>query len=282
MGPLPGISVSGLVEKFKPLNPDEHMYVRAFYMWMVNHIAFDSRGYHHPRNASRNASTALIERAAVSEGFSLLFKSMCDYVRIECVVVSGYARQKTEEIGKASLPRNRWFWNAVKIRNTWYVLDACRGAGHTDRRYRNFRREPTDAWMYTDRTLFALNHFPDDEEQQFLRVPISRVQFNQSPIVEAAASVNAILPGVDLRGKIRGRATDCRRLIFKTNQPGKIKRVHAVVDQDDMIVDYTLDGNQLYVDLPLGAGGSYPISLLINDTPAFSWSATITKPQKRR
>ncbi len=281
VGAMEDYPLRSIIDTFRTQNPNEQEMVRAIYMWMVKNIAFDSKAFHHPKSANNTASAALKNITATSEGYANLFKAMCDYARISCIIIPGFAKAHAAAIGNALKPENRHYWNAVNLRNTWFLIDATWGAGTTDARHKNFSADLTDAWMYPNRSLFALTHFPDNPKHQFLEKPVAKPVYNFSPVADKAAIIFDVFIQENARGKLRGRGKDCKRILFRAAHPEKIQTLSAIVNEVEYPVEYYLVGSQLYVDLPLGKGGHYPISLLVNRAPAYVFDATVSAVKKR-
>jgi hypothetical protein len=252
----------------------------AIYHWITHHVTFDTRAFHHRRQANLTASWALSQRKTIAEGYAELFKAMCDIARIECVKIDGFAKAHPEFISAVD-DDNRHSWNAVKIKNTWYYIDATWGAGYVSSGFRDFVQEYSDAWFFTKRQLFLLSHFPDDKKWQLTDDPINKSEFTHAPTVHTAAIVYQVVPTEGLRGRIRGKEGDCKRVVLLMGIPGAIQKAEVEVEGQRLPAEMYKQGNVLSVDLPLPDDGSYPLRLYLNNAPAIGFKAEVSKSKRK-
>jgi len=276
VGPMEGSSVTNIIDSIKTGHFNEVETTYAIYYWITHYIGFDSKAFHHRRQANTTASAALSTRAALSESYAALFKAMCDVARIECVIIDGYAKAHAEFIGNIS-DDNKHSWNAVKIRNTWYYIDVTWGAGTVSKKFRDFEKNYTDAWFFTKRQLFLLTHYPDNKKWQLTDAPINRSAFANAPSVYVAAIVLQVFPSDDLRGRIRGKENDCKRIVLQMEVPENIKQAEVVAAGKRLPADLYKQGKTLSIDLPLPEDGKYPLLLYLNGTPAYGFMAEVSK-----
>lgn len=257
--------------------------VRALYMWEAKYIDYNTKGRRHPKNFNPSPAEALSERMTTDEGYANLFKAMCDLAHIECKVIEGMAKNDPRNIGGKLSPKwNKHYWNAVKVDGTWYLLDAAWSAGKTDRKFRFYTKQFTDAWFFTDRELFALSHYPNDKKWQLLDTPINKSIFNGAPIVGTSAIVNEVYPVSGKRGNIRGKADTTKKMVFEVGDPSLIKSVTVTGRTSQKIpAQYTIDNNLMYVEVPFKSEGDYPFNIYVNDALAYTYQADIGKPKKK-
>lgn len=279
LGPMEGATIAEIIDRLKTQRYDEVEMTFAIYYWITHQVSFSEKDFHHKGHAKLNASAALNQRSTTSEGYAQLFKAMCDYARVECVVQTGVARPDPEYIGSNS-SRLQHSWNAVRIKNTWYCVDACWGAGRVNKKFREFHPQYTDAWFFTNRKLFYLSHFPTDRKSAVKDNAISKLAYNMAPVVRESAIVYQVLPGEGLRGRVRSKEGDCKRLVFEMKQPDRISKIHSVIDGQIIATDFYIQGDTLSVDLPTPDAGKYPIYLYINNAPAFGFLAEVSKKKK--
>ena len=116
---------------------------------------------------------------AVCQGYSTLYKYLCDLASIECVIVPGTSKTRKTDIGK--LPRNNdHTWNAVKINNEWKLIDVTWGAGYTNENATRFIPAFNDYYFFTSPYKFFLNHYPEDSA--WLLIDISKETFANLPL----------------------------------------------------------------------------------------------------
>lgn len=112
-------------------------------------------------------------KRGVCEDYSYLYKKMCDFAGIECIVVTGLTKHLSAKVSNTGHA-----WNAVRIDDQWRLLDATWGAGYIDERER-FRRYYSPGYFMTPPAFFALNHLPADPQWQLIDTPLNRQEFRK-------------------------------------------------------------------------------------------------------
>ena len=168
--------------------------VRAIFRWITEHIDYNvmpfGRGKKKPRSFysepddsnvvlpplnERIAAKVLNTGVAFCEGYSRLFKTLCDHAGIKAEIIYGYARTNT----------NRRFgvnhaWNAVYIDSSWYLLDVTWASGFVS--YGNeYIRQFNDFYFLASPSDFVRDHYPEDPQWTLLKDPPVYREFAQSP-----------------------------------------------------------------------------------------------------
>jgi len=162
----------------KDLNTDIERF-RAIYKWVCHNIANDYGLYlnnKYKRNRLRNDSLKYElwqtkfrkklfkilrkRKRTICTGYAYLIKALAQFANIKCVIIQGYGRVSTTEINDTSLPNHSW--NAVHINNKWYLCDPTWAAGIPDTETGKFTFTYNDSYFLTAPKLFALNHYPID------------------------------------------------------------------------------------------------------------------------
>lgn len=61
--------------------------------------------------------------------YAQVFETLCKYANIQCVIVSGHAKDVHYDPGmKFTKESHRHTWNAVQIQGDWYLIDPAWGA----------------------------------------------------------------------------------------------------------------------------------------------------------
>jgi hypothetical protein len=146
---------------------------RAIYFWITHNIRYDVgmlKSNYRYTNPQELIDDVLAKRKGVCSNYSALFNACCQSVGIESYVIDGYIRQN----GKLYLIGHSW--NAVKIDNRFYNIDATWDAGHvTDGK---FTQQFRDANFMIPPAEFIKTHIPFDPIWQFSTNPISFKDFD--------------------------------------------------------------------------------------------------------
>ena len=171
-----------------------HDQARAIFAWIATHVRYDFKEAKNLDKTTKFTANSLEEleqkkrtyyeekipqetyrtRKGICQDYSYLFKQMCTYVGIECVVVSGVSKGNTKKISKVGHA-----WNAFKLEDRWYLVDATWAAGYGEKG--EFHRRYAPGFFMTNPRLFGLNHLPKDEKWQLLDNPISDQTFKNQP-----------------------------------------------------------------------------------------------------
>lgn len=184
--------------------------VRAVYSWIVSHVAYNTAIYKPwavayaysadpldtamtwPSGDEMTARKAMRKRTAVCDGYSRLFKVVCEYAGIEAQIVQGYART----IGSSKFRTNH-SWNAVRIDSAWHLLDVTWAAGHLDS-YDDFVQQQNDFYFLTPPEQFINDHYPEELRWSLLTDPPQLAEFKKAPFRTKnflKYNVNSYLPG---------------------------------------------------------------------------------------
>ncbi|CAM1374245.1 transglutaminase domain-containing protein [Tenacibaculum xiamenense] len=102
---------------------------------------------------------AFENRRAVCAGYSLLFKKMCDLMKIENVLIKGYTKTSANKIGIIPRKKNH-VWNAVKVNNKWLLMDVTFGSGYN---YRGvWQNELNTEYFDCSKEKMKVTHFPSE------------------------------------------------------------------------------------------------------------------------
>ncbi|MDR1047588.1 MAG: hypothetical protein LBL64_07420 [Treponema sp.] len=170
-------------------------------------IRYDAASFLANRIPPQDYESVVKSRMAVCEGYSNLFKKLCDEMAVECDVIHGYAR------GVGSSPfadedpsDSNHAWNAVNIGNAWYLVDCTWDAGNLNGK--SFQADYGTDYLFLKPEHFIYDHFPENSRQQLLEKPVSAADFSRLPFYRPkffeAVSIRTEAPDKVLRveGKI--------------------------------------------------------------------------------
>lgn len=189
-----------LAEKINADFKTEEEKSRAIFTWIALHIKYDLNLYNSIKinetvafsytseedKMSKQkkfhyelASKTLKTKKGVCESYAALFQTLCDLTSVKCITISGTSKTHSSHIGV--LPKaSDHLWNAVKIGNSWRLIDVTWASGSVNNQTGKFVQEFNDAYFLTNPEVFFLNHFPDDKrlsmlpktEEDFAKLPL--------------------------------------------------------------------------------------------------------------
>jgi hypothetical protein len=194
VGSIAGAKTDSLARQLASPDKTDREKVGAIFRWITEHIDYNvmplgqrkniaRQYYKEPDDSSvglpplneRIAAKVLNTGVAFCEGYSRLFKTLCDHAGIKAEVIYGYARTNN----------NRRFavnhtWNSVFIDSTWYLLDVTWASGFVT--YDNqYIRQYNDFYFLTPPDEFIREHYPEDLQWTLLKDPPVYREFAQSP-----------------------------------------------------------------------------------------------------
>ncbi|SNR16710.1 transglutaminase domain-containing protein [Tenacibaculum jejuense] len=206
--------------------------VRAVYTWITYNITYrkeysrflkepeflvyfseEHLKYIQKQKEEKKIANTFNKRAGVCEGFSLLFKKLCDLLKIENELVLGYTKPSVDYVGILATRKNH-VWNAVKVQDKWIMIDATFGAGVISNGLWLRKFNPN----YFDVSLNLLNrtHFPSAIKwrnfqkqktlKDFCNDPMMRDAFfkHRIKIEEPKKGVITLKKKGDIKFKIKG------------------------------------------------------------------------------
>jgi hypothetical protein len=230
---LEAATVQELAQKLTaPYNLDFEK-VRAIYSWIAQHVAYSYRGVRtrNPNGVSGNehpvsddsssalqpldeivAENVFKKRTAICEGYSRLFKYLCEKNNISCEMVHGYARNEANRVGDRFHTNHSW--NVVKVDSAWHLVDATWGSGYFTYTSNDFIPFYDDRYFFASPQDFARDHFPDELRWTLLTTPPVMREFQRSPFRPSSFVKYNITSWSPLRGIIEAAVGDTVRLQF--------------------------------------------------------------------
>ncbi len=158
---------------------------RAIFVWITDNIAYDYKHVNKHKKIkfpkckkgedcdakivkweNKYLKKVICKKKGICDGYSRLFKKMCDYAGIQNSIVYGYTKQRPEEVGKMGALNHAW--NVMLIDGKYYFVDATWGAGYCNRDKRNqlepFQKKFNEFYWLTPAEKLFITHFPKDEE----------------------------------------------------------------------------------------------------------------------
>lgn len=164
--------------------------VRAYYVWITHNIDYDTKVFFSNKpNPKTKAIDALKSGKAVCQGYSELFKALCEYSNIPCQLISGYSKGYGFD-PKRKLSSSDHAWNVVFVENKWQLIDATWGAGYLGPN-RKYVQQFQEQFFLANPETFILKHLPTDPMWQLLPCPISIDSYLKSD-TEITNELNAV------------------------------------------------------------------------------------------
>lgn len=219
---------------------------RAIFKWITENIRYDYKYYNKYYYKGKESKTykckddenceakrmawemkyidkVLRKKKAVCQGYSMLFKKMCDIAGLKSETITGYVRTEYYQVGSAGTLDHAW--NAVWIDSAYYLLDATWAAGgcakEDDGKLLFFSKSYNDYYWLTPSADFARNHYP--QNNKWVMVPnYTKENFAANPYYASTElrNIRLITPA---SGVIAAKKGDT--IHFKIDYAGTIKEL---------------------------------------------------------
>jgi hypothetical protein len=146
-------------------------------------VRYDAASFWANKIPDQDYRSVLKGSLAVCEGYSALFKKLCEGLRIPCETVHGFGRGVGTSPFSGDTPTDsNHAWSIVTINGESYLIDCTWDAGYMDGRVSK-QRYTTD-WLFLRPEHFLHTHFPENPRQQLLQNPVSASAFLDLPFLE--------------------------------------------------------------------------------------------------
>lgn len=140
--------------------------VRLIHDWICDNIAYDADMYLSGKLDSQDYIPVLKKKKGVCSGYVNVMNEMCHLAGIESVSIYGYSKGfgYSGNIKAGQDPDHAW--NAVKIGDSWKLVDATWDAGYMD--YKTFIKHYSLEWYLTPPKNWLYSHLPLEDEWQLV------------------------------------------------------------------------------------------------------------------
>lgn len=233
-----------------PYNKDVEK-VRSIFKWITENISYRVRSLYLPAKTSyrivkenhldtgalkpvneRVAELVLERRTAVCDGYSRLFKTLCDYAGIKSELISGFS---DGGFGRPKFKSNHK-WNAVYIDSSWHLLDVTWASGGTSYSGDRFIKNFNDTYFLTPPEEFIRDHYPDDLHWTLMPNPPVINAFNKSPFATSAFYKNYIASYFPAKGIIEASVGDTLHFEVETDALNKVMFIVDSSNVDSAII----------------------------------------------
>ena len=173
--------------------------IRATFIWLTENIRYDLQEFYNPtttkisfsykNETEKQAKLQQIKddiinetfkkRKSVCEGYAQSFKKVCDLLQIESVIIKGYARNSSNEIGMIPSTSNH-AWNAVKLNNKWHLVDATWAAGYEINS--TWKKNFNAYYFFPNPSELLRTHLPEKGAWQLVNKQVDKKAFASQPI----------------------------------------------------------------------------------------------------
>ncbi|GEP89148.1 Transglutaminase-like superfamily protein [Chitinophaga terrae (ex Kim and Jung 2007)] len=243
---------------------------RAIFIWITEHIKYDYKLYNLDDEAkvkklkypkcregedctlkmedweNNYISKILRKRKAICDGYSKLFKRMCNLAGIHCEIISGYTKNKHYQIGKMGKVDHAW--NAVYLDSAYYLVDATWAAGFCQEDESSgklkgpFVKKFDNYYWLTPFDKLSRDHYPEDPKWLF-NSGYTREKFKNNPYIEPSADHNLVIIS-PATGVIRAKPCDTIHFEIEYEKPITRLQVNSNLSRNPAVYSLVKNGKK--------------------------------------
>lgn len=196
----------------------------CIYRWVTDRVSYDVEALLSKdlKLENNTAEAVLKNRKCVCEGYSRIFKKLCEEAGIEAVQVTGHARDGNKDKDGVAL-HNTHAWNAIKLDGKWELIDPTFGAGSINNKA--FQKNFETMFFLVPPEQLRFSHYPEDSKWQLIDKTITKEAFDKLPLVRATFFRMGISP-VAINKTIHAKGFDGFPEVFDV-QGMKLKVIEA-------------------------------------------------------
>jgi hypothetical protein len=180
-----GLFLERLAEFIDENAVNEFDKVKKAHDWVALNIRYHASAFFSGRFPSQSVTQVVSSGLAVCAGYAEVFKYLCDLLKIESVIITGYARGiGSTTFGTENPYNSNHAWNRVKIYDNWYLVDSTWNSGFINNQ-RTFTARYKTEYLFTDPHIFIHTHFPGNPQNQLLPIPLTSQEFTNLPRTSA-------------------------------------------------------------------------------------------------
>ena len=270
LGPLNGMSMGTINNVVSNKFTDKIDKARAIYYWIAHNITYDVKAARNNSMMKNTPTEVLLSRKAVGIGFASLFQDMCSSADIRCLTVDGFVKNNTSQIGEKETEINH-SWAVVQLGEspeTWFYADPAWGSGYGDAEMKVFTPYYTDAYFFTEKETFNLQHFPDNEAWKLGPAPKNKKDFFEMPLVKVAAVEFGIKKLSPNEGNLKTKANKAVKFSFTLKSTEDIVKVELGIGEKKKYkveeIQYSNSASVLSFTYKFEDENSYPVTVFVN------------------
>jgi transglutaminase/protease-like cytokinesis protein 3 len=272
LGSLDSLNVAQIAKRLSAASADNEQQARAIFYWIANNIAIDPKTTKSGDQRKSLPEDVVKLRKATPLGFAKLFQEMASQANIRCLVVDGYVKNSIDDLGNPADEINH-SWNVVQLGQSpeaWFVVDATKASGWLDKKMSAFTKNFTPEYFFADKTLFNLDHYPDNAAWQLGGGPKSLKDFYALPIISSQAYKLAVKKLTPATGFVKTKTKNKVSFSIPMTSDVNIENVSLLIGDAKKMpkpepMNFTSVGGALIFSYQFKMEDTYPVKILVNN-----------------
>ena len=283
-GSMDSLNLAQIAKRITAGSTDKEQQARAIFSWISNNIALDPKAIKGNDQRKSLPEEVVKFRKGTALGFAKLFQEMASIVNIRCLVVDGYIRSGIEELNNPADEVNH-SWNVVQLGlspDTWHVLDASKAAGSLDKKMTVFTKKFTPGYFFTDKTLFNLDHYADNDAWQLGPGPKSIKEFYSLPIIGPAAYEYILKKPTPANGYIKTKSKAKVSFTIPIRSGADIENVSLIIGDGKKVqkpepMNFSYNGASIVFSYQFKTEDTYPIKIVVDNKTLLEYMVEVSE-----
>jgi hypothetical protein len=242
---------------------------RAIFSFVAHRIKYDFN------TNAYEADEVLKHKYAVCQGYANLINAMMKDAGIQSEVITGYTKAQVN-IQQHDVTKTNHAWNAVKLDNTWQLIDATWGAGSYDYGTKKFTALFEENYFLADPEMMKYTHFPLDTGWQLIDKKVDATTFINYPFAWRGFEINNITNISPDKFKLKYKAGEKFILSFTSNESIE----HPLLNIEGERYSYPFElkkigDNQYSSEIELKFKGTKQVTFFLNGTGVATYMVTV-------
>lgn len=283
-GSMDSLNLAQIAQKITAVSSDKEQQARAIFYWIANNIALDPRAIKGNDQRKSLPEDVVKLRKGTALGFAKLYQEMASIANIRCLVVDGFIRTGIEDLNSPADEINH-SWNVVQLGqspDSWYVLDAAKGSGILDKKMTVFTKKFTSGYFFTDKTLFNLDHFADNDAWQLGPGTKTIKEFYSLPVIGPAAYEYVLKKPTPATGHIKTKTKGKVSFSLPMNSGESITTVSLLIGEGRKMqkpepMNFSYTGGAITFSYQFKTEDTYPVQVLVDGKPILEYMVEVSE-----
>jgi len=284
LGSLDSFNVATITDTLTRRYSDKQFKARAIFYWISNNISYDLKGIKSNDNRRSDAEMVIQTRKATPLGYAKLVQEMCSMANIRCLTVDGYVKNYADDINNPPDELNH-SWNVVQLGQSpeeWYYIDAAKASGYTDQKLNKFTRDFTSEYFFADKSLFNLDHYPDNGAWQLGSGPKNLKDFYALPVFSNAAYIFGLKKPQPTTGFIKTKTKNTTSFNFPYKNDVSVTSIMLVTGDEKKQdkpeeMNFSASSGVISFNHQFKKEDSYPVRIIADGKVLLQYYAEITE-----
>jgi len=218
------------------------------------------------------------KQQTVCTGYAYLLRELSMDAGLSCIIIDGYGR--TVQSNVRGEGRVNHSWNAIRLRNQWYLCDATWSAGAYDMQLHEYVKNYNNDYFLAEPVLFIRNHYPLDSAWMLLKDKPTLSEFLSRPLIYPGFyhyQVTKLLPETFNAKAVKGKMFSFQ---LEAKDTIKVNKVELIIKSSNAVKSFypplTKTSNDLYtIDHVFTQKGTHIVHVRFDDNYVCTYTVNV-------